>query len=589
MVPILMPNEMRTSTMRMAFQLLNKVERLKLVFMFGLVLSGVILETISIGLVVPIVGLLTQEQPLQNYPRLNDWLGTPSTSTLVTGGLFFICLVYLLKTGLIVWTTWLQKSFNTSVNLRIGSDLYRNYLHKEYSFFLNNNSAELIKNVQSSNGLMVGTVEPFLNILSDTCVGMFIVAFLFYLEPVGTLMILGLFGISSLLIRKISSQRIKRWGVDLNQRRASVIKSLQQGFGGAKDIKILGKESFFVNNFEVQYSRSLEVQKKFTVIQMLPRAVLELITVVGVSLLVIVMVAKGTESNEILSVLGLFGVAAFRITPALNRVITNFQLINLSKPQIQDTYRALSVASNDEGAESCELNDVAIDVSNVSFAYESSGDYALTDVCVSVQNGEAVGLVGASGSGKSTLIDLILGLQIPLSGSVRVGGHELLDVKKSWQRIIGYIPQTIFLMDDSLRRNIALGIADSEIDEVAIREALKSAQLEDFVASLPEGLDTVVGERGVRLSGGQRQRIGIARALYHRPSVLVLDEATSSLDTETEHGVMQAVQALQGDKTVIIVAHRLSTVEYCDRLYRLDAGRIVDEGTFDEVMNRSQS
>jgi ABC-type bacteriocin/lantibiotic exporter with double-glycine peptidase domain len=589
MVPILMPNEMRTPTMRMAFQLLNKVERLKLVFMFGLVLAGVILETISIGLVVPIVGLLTQEQPLQNYPRLNDWLGAPSTSALVSGGLFFICLVYSLKTGLIVWTTWLQKSFNTSVNLRVGSDLYRNYLHKEYSFFLNNNSAELIKNVQSSNGLMVGTVEPFLNILSDTCVGIFIVAFLFYLEPVGTLMILGLFGISSLLIRKISSQRIERWGVDLNQRRASVIKSLQQGFGGAKDIKILGKESFFVNNFEVQYSRSLEVQKKFTVIQMLPRAVLELITVVGVSLLVIVMVAKGTESNEILSVLGLFGVAAFRITPALNRVITNFQLINLSKPQIQDTYRALSVASNDEGAESCELNDVAIDVSNVSFAYESSGDYALTDVCVSVQNGEAVGLVGASGSGKSTLIDLILGLQIPLSGSVRVGGQELLDVKKSWQRIIGYIPQTIFLMDDSLRRNIALGIADSEIDEVAIVEALKSAQLEDFVASLPEGLDTVVGERGVRLSGGQRQRIGIARALYHRPSVLVLDEATSSLDTETEKGVMQAVQALQGDKTVIIVAHRLSTVEYCDRLYRLDAGRIVDEGTFYEVMNRSQS
>jgi ABC-type multidrug transport system fused ATPase/permease subunit len=172
---------------------------------------------------------------------------------------------------------------------------------------------------------------------------------------------------------------------------------------------------------------------------------------------------------------------------------------------------------------------------------------------------------------------------------VLINGQTIENVKQSWQKQIGYIPQTIFLMDDSLRRNIAIGIADKEIDEVAIREALKSAQLEEFVTSLPEGLDTVVGERGVRLSGGQRQRIGIARALYHRPSVLVLDEATSSLDTETEHGVMQAVQALQGDKTVIIVAHRLSTVEYCDRLYRLDAGRIVDEGTFDEVMNRSQS
>jgi ABC-type multidrug transport system fused ATPase/permease subunit len=174
------------------------------------------------------------------------------------------------------------------------------------------------------------------------------------------------------------------------------------------------------------------------------------------------------------------------------------------------------------------------------------------------------------------------------SGSVKVNGLDIDEVKQSWQQQIGYISQAIFLMDDSLRRNIAIGIADSEIDEVAVREALKSAQLEDFVTSLPEGLDTVVGERGVRLSGGQRQRIGIARALYHRPSVLVLDEATSSLDTETEHGVMQAVRALQGDKTVLIVAHRLSTVEYCDRLYRLDAGRIVDEGKFEEVMNRTQ-
>jgi ABC-type multidrug transport system fused ATPase/permease subunit len=213
----------------------------------------------------------------------------------------------------------------------------------------------------------------------------------------------------------------------------------------------------------------------------------------------------------------------------------------------------------------------------------------LKDVSVSVLRGEAVGFVGQSGSGKSTLIDILLGLLDPKSGSVSINSRNISEVKQHWQRIVGYIPQTIFLMDDSLRRNIAIGIADGEIDEAAIQDALKSAQLEDFVASLPEGLDTVVGERGVRLSGGQRQRIGIARALYHRPSVLVLDEATSSLDTETEKGVMQAVQALQGDKTVIIVAHRLSTVEYCDRLYRLDAGRIVDEGTFDEVMNRSQS
>jgi len=230
-----------------------------------------------------------------------------------------------------------------------------------------------------------------------------------------------------------------------------------------------------------------------------------------------------------------------------------------------------------------------VTVKDLAFHYAGNVNNVLSNVNVVVNRGEAVGFVGQSGSGKSTLIDIMLGLLEPQSGSVLINGRSFDDVKQSWQKTIGYIPQTIFLMDDSLRRNIAIGIADNEIDELAIHEALKSAQLEDFVASLPEGLDTVVGERGVRLSGGQRQRIGIARALYHRPSVLVLDEATSSLDTETEHGVMQAVQALQGDKTVIIVAHRLSTVEYCDRLYRLDAGRIVDEGTFDEVMNRSQS
>jgi ABC-type multidrug transport system fused ATPase/permease subunit len=230
-----------------------------------------------------------------------------------------------------------------------------------------------------------------------------------------------------------------------------------------------------------------------------------------------------------------------------------------------------------------------VDVADLNFKYEQSENLVLSNIKLKIVSGEAVGFVGQSGSGKSTLIDLMLGLLEPQSGSVLINGLSIEDVEQSWQKAIGYIPQTIFLMDDSLRRNIAIGIADKEIDELAITEALKSAQLEDFVASLPEGIDTVVGERGVRLSGGQRQRIGIARALYHRPSVLVLDEATSSLDTETEHGVMQAVQALQGDKTVIIVAHRLSTVEYCDRLYRLDAGRIVDEGTFDEVMNRSQS
>jgi ABC-type multidrug transport system fused ATPase/permease subunit len=210
----------------------------------------------------------------------------------------------------------------------------------------------------------------------------------------------------------------------------------------------------------------------------------------------------------------------------------------------------------------------------------------LQDVSLVVRRGEAVGFVGPSGAGKSTLVDVILGLFAPTSGTVLVDGVDIQDNLRNWQNQIGYVPQTIYLTDDTLRRNVAFGLGDENIDEQSVVDAIRLAQLEEFVASLPDKLGTVVGERGVRLSGGQRQRIGIARALYHNPSVLVLDEATSSLDTPTEHGVMQAVQALQGSKTVIIVAHRLSTVEYCDRLYRIEDSRLTEQGTFDEVVKR---
>jgi ABC-type multidrug transport system fused ATPase/permease subunit len=256
---------------------------------------------------------------------------------------------------------------------------------------------------------------------------------------------------------------------------------------------------------------------------------------------------------------------------------------------LRDTHRdlALTYFDSEQDVKHLRFSDL-IEVSDLTFQYEAALSPALNNVSLTVKRGEAVGLVGPSGSGKSTLVDILLGLLEPTSGRVLVDGDVIHDNLRGWQDQIGYVPQSIFLTDDTLRRNVAFGLPKNEIDEVAVEAAIRLAQLEDFVASLPDGLDTIVGERGVRLSGGQRQRIGIARALYHNPDVLVLDEATSSLDTETEHGVMQAVQALQGEKTVIIVAHRLSTVEYCNRLYRLENARIVDEGTFSEVTSRTE-
>jgi ABC-type multidrug transport system fused ATPase/permease subunit len=288
-------------------------------------------------------------------------------------------------------------------------------------------------------------------------------------------------------------------------------------------------------------------------------------------------------------VLGLFGAAAFRLLPAVNRLINNFQIINVSRPQVDEVFKDLDLPeqSNHENSDRSVLgNEITVD--DISFSYSESLKDAVSGVSVKIGRGEAVGFIGPSGSGKSTLIDILLGLLEPKSGKVLVDGRDIYDDLRSWQDQIGYVPQSIFLTDDTLRRNIAFGLSKEKIDDDAVKSAIRLAQLEEFVASLPEGMETLVGERGVRLSGGQRQRIGIARALYHNPDVLVLDEATSSLDTETEHGVMQAVQALQGDKTVIIVAHRLSTVEYCDRLYRLENAHIVDEGTFSEVTSRAK-
>jgi ABC-type multidrug transport system fused ATPase/permease subunit len=391
------------------------------------------------------------------------------------------------------------------------------------------------------------------------------------------------------LFRRFTKRRISRWGEAQNFHNGKLIQHLQQGFGGVKDVKILGREGYFIEEYSKDLQGNAYIQRRFTVAQSLPRFGMELLTIVCLGVLISIMALSGRELTNILPVLGLFGAAAFRLLPTMNQVISNFMSIGLYRPILVSLYDDLSrtfptrIPTLDKRRLSQNLS-----VERLNFKYKNVGGFALEDVSINVRRGEAVGLIGSSGSGKSTLVDILLGLLEPTAGRVLIDGGDIRENLRGWQDQIGYVPQSIFLTDDTLRRNVAFGLPNDLIDDNAVKSAIRSAQLEDFVASLPEGMETVVGERGVRLSGGQRQRIGIARALYNSPDVLVLDEATSSLDTETEHGVMQAVQALQGEKTVIIVAHRLSTVEYCDRLYRLENARIVDEGTFSEVTSRTK-
>ena len=577
------------STRRMVWAILTRVERRRMVFILLLMLVGSVLETFSLGLVVPAVGLLIKPNYVQNFPAIDNFLGHPSEVQFAVIAMTSLVVIYLLKSVFLVWSAWVQGGFSLAITARIGRELFENYLRQPYPFHLQRNSSTLIRNSQSSASLMGGVFDPMLSIMTDSLVTLGLFSLLIKLEPIGSLTTLAVFGLSAWLFRRFTNAKIKRWGEAQNNYRGAIIQHLQQGLGGVKDVKILGREDYFISEYSEQLVGNAAVARRFSVSQLLPRTGLEILTIAGLAVLVSTMVVSGEDLNSVLPVLGLFGAAAFRLVPAVSRMVSMVQTIAVNRPVVKELFHDLALrTSNTPKRQDHDGFAQEVEVNDLSFKYETAPTNALSNVSLRVKRGEAVGLVGPSGSGKSTLVDVLLGLLDPASGAVLVDGINVQDRIRWWQDQIGYVPQSIFLTDDTLRRNVAFGLPKSEIDDAAVDAAIRAAQLEEFVKALPLGLETVVGERGVRLSGGQRQRIGIARALYSNPDVLVLDEATSSLDTETEHGVMQAVQALRGNKTVIIVAHRLSTVEYCDRLYRLESSRIVDEGTFDEVMTRSR-
>ena len=581
--------ELSISTRKLLWGVLQPSERRSLSGVFALIFIGTILETLSVGLMIPVLSVIASDEReislffLTIEPTFNK-------TQLIQLAVGLMLAVYVIKNVFLAISTWVQRGFLTRVTSRIAAQMLEVYIRQPYAFHLKKNSSSLIRNTQDAQLLIAGGVEPMLTILTEGLVALALFSVLVAVEPLGTICVVGVLLGATFVFQKYFDQKLQRWGTLRQIQKGAIIQTIQQGLGAVKDVQVLGREEWFVNEHREHQALDANLLRRINTVQVIPRLWLEVMAIAGLVGLVVIMLATGKDIDRIIPTVGLFAATSFKVLPSINKLVNSRQALKVSRSTIETIHHDLglpvSISSKDH-----ELNFrfEKVTVDHLEFKYEPAEKSVLSNVNLSVVAGEAVGFVGQSGSGKSTLIDIMLGLLSPQSGSVLINGQDISQLKSVWQKSIGYIPQTIFLMDDSLRRNIAIGIADNEIDEDAVKEALKSAQLEDFVTSLPEGLDTVVGERGVRLSGGQRQRIGIARALYHRPSVLVLDEATSSLDTETEHEVMKAVQALQGDKTVIIVAHRLSTVEYCDRLYRLDAGRIVDEGTFDEVMNRSQS
>ncbi len=573
------------ATARKIWGLLCTDERRRAIALLGLMSIGMVLETLGVGLVIPALAVLTQPDVGSSYPWLLgplQALGNPGQQTLVIGGMSVLVSMYLVKALFLAFLAWKRAGFCFRVQAQLSQRLFTTYLRQPYIFHLQRNSAQLLNNINGEIAVFTfNATLPCMVLATEALVFVGLCSLLLAVEPLGAFIVASVLGTAGWSFYRLTRARVAHWGRIRQHHEGLRIQHLQQGLGGTKDVKLLGREADFIEQYRVHNTQSVRVGQFQATLQELPRLWLEFLAILGLAMLVATMIAQGRAFGTVLPTLGLFAAAAFRLMPSVNRVLSALQSLRYALPVIDRLHTELGLPAPEPGVTGAPTARLerTLELHEVTYTYPDTAGSALERLSLVIRRGECAGLIGASGAGKSTLVDILLGLLTPDAGEVRVDGRDIQLALRNWQNQIGYVPQSIFLTDDTLRRNVAFGVAAEDIDDAAVWRAVRAAQLDDFVKALPQGLDTIVGERGARLSGGQRQRIGIARALYHDPEVLVLDEATSALDTATERDVMSAVRALHGTKTIIIVAHRLSTVEQCDRLFRIDHGRVVKEGS----------
>ncbi len=569
------------SDFRMALALLEPDQRRQAVWLVALMLIGMVFETLGVGMIIPVLGLLTGASAGQDSfmaslftralgPELSH-LGLIQAAMLTMGGLFFAKFLFL------AGMYWLQFRFVYGIQARLSYRLLRQYLSEPMSFHLQRNSADLIRNATLEvQFFSQGAVMASLIFVTEFCVAIGIAGLLLVTEPVGALCVILAIGVASFGFLRLTRSRLSAWGQVRQEADGRKIQYIQQGLGGIKTVKVLGRENSFLRTFAGPNKTVARIGVYQNFVGALPRIWLELVAVLGLVVLVLVMLFRGREVAELAPILGLFAIAAFRLLPSANRLVGAAQNVRFNRPAIavlNTELRPYTAPVPDAVQEPLQF-ETALSVEGLQFSYTGQERASLQDISFQVQKGQCFGIIGQSGAGKSTLIDLVLGILTPQSGQIKVDATDISQNMAAWRRMIGYVPQDIYLTDNTLRENIAFGVEPDQIDDTTLWAAIKAAQLESVVDQAELGLETIVGERGIRLSGGQRQRIGIARALYHDPEVLVLDEATSALDVATERSVMDAIHAMKGQKTILIVTHRLSTLEQADTVLELQDGRI---------------
>ncbi len=582
------------SPLRGLLVLLSPRDRLNALILFAMMLVGALLEIAGLAAVPAFVSAVVDREAMTGLPMVGPLLGSLTadleSGELVLWGACVLLAIFAIKNGFLAFNYWAQVRYVNHRRIAISGRLMRAYMNAPYTFFLSRNRSELLRNVDAEVvTVCANVISTILELCTRLVILIAVLGFLLAVEPLITLAWIAFLGLIAVFAVRGVSGRLRRYGLIQQQQRAVFTQNLMQAFGGIKEIRTLGREDFFTGKVMDAVTRLGKVSAfRLFVLKIIPPAS-EMVAMTGLLALACGLVLQGRSTESILVTLSLFVVGLVRLREASSAAMNQFADLRYSLVAVEPIVRDLALLGDAPPAAPAQPGTAlrpqsSIGIEDVWHRYEGASDHTLKSIDIAIPVGSAVGLVGTTGAGKSTVVDVLLGLLSPERGGLVVDGQRLdTSALRDWRRQVGYVPQAIYLLDDTIRRNIALGIPDAEVDEAALATAIRLAQLGRFIDRQPAGLDTLVGESGVRISGGERQRIGIARALYHDPAILILDEATSALDNTTERAVIEAVEGMKGQRTVVMIAHRLSTVQGCEVLYYLKDGRVEARGDYESL------
>ncbi len=572
------------ANLKKLFEILPRKLRIKFYLLFIFTFFGAILEVFSIGIIFPVLSAIINKKT--SFIFFNNKIQIPYMDAIVETNSFILPMIILsgiffLKNFYLIFLNYYNADFLFKVNVKFSNFLYENYLKKDYSFHLKRNTAVLINSVTNEIGMLTNKFMHGISIVILELIFLVgIVSFFILIEPISTIYLITVLALIAFLYFFLLNKKLLSWGKYRMQESSLKLKNVSQGLNGIKEVKIYSREETFLEKFYIHAFNEANIGKKMNILFQLPRIGLELLIITFFGFFMVFQINDISNLTTYFPQLVLIGAAAFRIMPSINKVTTKFQLIKYSYPVVN---KILSLLKDDETEDSLKEKKITtkitfndnLRINKLFFKYEDKDKKVFEDLDMLINKSECVGFVGESGVGKSTLVDLICGLLKPSRGEILSDGKNLNENIKSWQRLIGYVPQSVYLIDDTIKENIIFGAKKDKFNEEKLNEAIKSAQLSRLIGSLEKGLETEVGERGVRLSGGQIQRIGIARALYHNPQILIFDESTSFLDEENEKNILADIVKLKKEKTLIIISHKLSTLGICDKIFEFKNNKVL--------------